>query len=137
MTSRDQNHSPARSFLAGSVSGVTKLLVGHPFDTVKVRIQTGIYNSPWACLKGTIINEGMRGLYKGATPPLIGWAFMDSLMLGSLHNYKAAMRYQMNTDNLPVWAVGICGMGAGWTVSSIASPVEHIKVNLSLPLSKY
>ena len=24
-------------------------------------------------------NEGVRGLYKGATPPLIGWMFMDSM----------------------------------------------------------
>lgn len=33
-------------------------------------------------------NEGVLALYKGATPPLIGWMFMDSLMLGSLTVYR-------------------------------------------------
>ena len=32
--------------------------------------------------------EGVSGLYKGATPPLIGWMFMDSVMLGSLTFYR-------------------------------------------------
>jgi solute carrier family 25 carnitine/acylcarnitine transporter 20/29 len=27
----------------------------------------------------TLRNEGVKGIYKGATPPLIGWMFMDSL----------------------------------------------------------
>jgi solute carrier family 25 (mitochondrial carnitine/acylcarnitine transporter), member 20/29 len=30
----------------------------------------------------------VRGLYKGATPPLVGWIFMDSIMLGSLTVYR-------------------------------------------------
>lgn len=36
----------------------------------------------------TIRKEGVRGLYKGATPPLVGWMFMDSVMLGSLSVYR-------------------------------------------------
>jgi solute carrier family 25 carnitine/acylcarnitine transporter 20/29 len=31
------------------------------------------------CLLQTARNEGVKGLYKGATPPLIGWMFMDSV----------------------------------------------------------
>jgi len=27
----------------------------------------------------TLRNEGFAGLYKGATPPLVGWMFMDSM----------------------------------------------------------
>jgi solute carrier family 25 carnitine/acylcarnitine transporter 20/29 len=27
----------------------------------------------------TVRLEGFAGLYKGATPPLVGWMFMDSL----------------------------------------------------------
>ncbi|KAI8063488.1 hypothetical protein BC940DRAFT_243292 [Gongronella butleri] len=72
-------------------SGVTKLAVGHPFDTIKVRMQTttaadGRFKGPLDCLLKTVRQEGVRALYKGATPPLIGWMFMDSIMLGTLHN---------------------------------------------------
>ena len=30
-------------------------------------------------LLATVGKEGFRALYKGATPPLIGWMFMDSM----------------------------------------------------------
>jgi hypothetical protein len=45
-------------FAAGIASGATKLAVGHPFDTVKVRMQTqgahGRFKGPMDCLKKTI-----------------------------------------------------------------------------------
>ncbi|CAG8815718.1 18014_t:CDS:2, partial [Dentiscutata erythropus] len=69
-------------FMAGVASGVTKLLVGHPFDTIKVRMQTSEINIRFdgtiQCLRQTIRMEGFRALYKGATPPLVGWGILDS-----------------------------------------------------------
>ena len=43
----------AKGFVGGTVSGLTKLLVGHPFDTVKIRLQCdpGRYAGPIACLR--------------------------------------------------------------------------------------
>lgn len=52
------------------------------FDTIKVRLQTSEkvqFRGPLDCLLQTIRHEGVRGLYKGATPPLVGWMFMDSM----------------------------------------------------------
>lgn len=52
------------------------------FDTIKVRLQTtqrAQFKGPLDCLLQTVRNEGVRGLYKGATPPLVGWMFMDSM----------------------------------------------------------
>lgn len=69
-------------FMAGIFSGATKLAVGHPFDTVKVRLQTapeGKFKGPIDCVMQTFRKEGIRGFYKGATPPLIGWMCMDSV----------------------------------------------------------
>lgn len=76
--------SPAnyKGFVAGIFSGFAKLSVGHPFDTIKVRLQTSQrshFKGPLDCVLQTVKNEGFRGLYKGATPPLVGWMFMDSL----------------------------------------------------------
>ncbi|CAG8718870.1 11818_t:CDS:2, partial [Ambispora leptoticha] len=78
-----------RGFLAGVVSGVTKLCVGHPFDTIK---------------------EGLRALYKGATPPLVGWAFMDSIMLGSFHNYRLLLQKNDPTVKLTVPQQALAGL---------------------------
>ena len=52
------------------------------FDTIKVRLQTSEkaqFRGPLQCLLQTVRKEGASGLYKGATPPLLGWMFMDSL----------------------------------------------------------
>jgi len=58
------------SFVAGTVSGTTKCLVGHPFDTIKTRMQTNpTFKGPWDCLMKTLRLEGVRGVYKVPNPP--------------------------------------------------------------------
>ncbi|KAF9949941.1 hypothetical protein BGZ70_001573 [Mortierella alpina] len=130
-----KNQKKFHGFLAGVTSGVTKLVVGHPFDTIKVRMQTSAadrFRGPWHCLTETLKKEGPRALYKGATPPLIGWAFMDSVMLGSLSYYKLILQGgDPNVKLTPFWS-GIAGIGAGVTVSFIAAPIEHIKARLQI-----
>ncbi|CAG8544422.1 11739_t:CDS:2 [Funneliformis caledonium] len=125
-----------RGFIAGVASGVTKLTVGHPFDTIKVRLQNsgldGRFSGPLHCLKTTIQKEGFRALYKGASPPLVGWVFMDSLMLGSLHNYRLLLQRNDPTIKLNLFQHALAGAGAGWTVSIIATPIEQIKTRLQV-----
>ncbi|KAL7901702.1 mitochondrial carrier domain-containing protein [Trichoderma sp. SZMC 28014] len=149
-----------KGFVAGVFSGIAKLTVGHPFDTVKVRLQTtqsSRFSGPLQCVLQTIRNEGVTGLYKGATPPLVGWMFMDSVMLGSLNVYRRLMaEHVFHVDSwtpgagngnlswslkssssaepsyLPPVGHGIAGIMAGSTVSFIAAPVEHIKARLQI-----
>jgi solute carrier family 25 carnitine/acylcarnitine transporter 20/29 len=61
-------------------------------DTVKIRLQTtnpsdGRFKGPLDCFLKTIRHEGPRALYKGATPPLVGWMFMDSIMYVIIYIY--------------------------------------------------
>lgn len=124
-----------KGFVAGVFSGITKLAVGHPFDTIKVRLQTNpSYSGPIDCLVKTLKNEGVRGLYKGATPPLVGWMFMDSIMLGSLHNYRKCIKDNFYEDQceLPLKGKIAAGVLAGWTVSFVAAPIEYVKALLQV-----
>lgn len=65
----------------------------------------------------------MLALYKGATPPAVGWAAIDSLLLGSLHNYRLFLiRHNFteptpgsNKTRLTIVGHGIAGLGAGLT----------------------
>ena len=65
-----------RDFAAGGVGGVCAVIVGHPFDLVKVRLQTtekGVYNGAMDVVRKTIAREGLgRGLYAGVSAPLVG-----------------------------------------------------------------
>ena len=68
--------SSLRSFAAGGVGGICAVIVGHPFDLVKVRMQTaekGVYSGALDVVRKTIAREGMRrGLYAGVSAPLVG-----------------------------------------------------------------
>jgi len=65
-----------RSLAAGGFGGVCAVVVGHPFDLVKVRMQTaekGVYSSAVDCLRKSLARDGLRrGLYAGVSAPLVG-----------------------------------------------------------------
>ena len=52
-----------RALVAGGVGGVFAVVVGHPFDLVKVRLQTaekGVYSSAMDVVRKTIARDGAR-----------------------------------------------------------------------------
>ena len=65
-----------RALAAGGVGGICAVVVGHPFDLVKVRLQTaekGVYSGAMDVVRRTIAREGLRrGLYAGVSAPLVG-----------------------------------------------------------------
>lgn len=65
-----------RSLAAGGFGGVCAVVVGHPFDLVKVRLQTaerGVYSSALDVVRKSIAKDGLRrGLYAGVSAPLVG-----------------------------------------------------------------
>lgn len=58
-----QTLSSLRSLAAGGVGGICAVVVGHPFDLVKVRMQTaekGVYTGAVDVVRKTIAREGLR-----------------------------------------------------------------------------
>ncbi|KAJ3120406.1 hypothetical protein HK098_004635 [Nowakowskiella sp. JEL0407] len=124
-------------FVAGIFSGTAKLLTGHPLDTIKVRMQSeggfGQFRGPLHCLMVTIRKEGFLALYKGATPPLFGWALMDSVQYGSLANIRWVLQKRHPAGGkLTVVDHAIAGMFAGIIVSFVATPIELLKARLQV-----
>ncbi|KAL9134019.1 MAG: hypothetical protein Q9175_004799 [Cornicularia normoerica] len=61
-----QTLSSFRSLIAGGVGGVCAVIVGHPFDLVKVRMQTaekGVYSGALDVVRKTVAREGLRKGY--------------------------------------------------------------------------
>ena len=74
-----------RDVTAGTCGGIAVTLVGHPFDTLKVRLQTQsstkpVYSGVMDCFMKTLRWEGFGGLYKGVTSPLVGQMFFRSVL---------------------------------------------------------
>ena len=88
-----------RALVAGGVGGVCAVIVGHPFDLVKVRMQTaekGVYSGAMDVVRKTIAKEGLaRGLYAGVSAPLVGVTPMCKYPKASCCTTKA------NTGQLP------------------------------------
>lgn len=82
-----------RALVAGGVGGVCAVVVGHPFDLVKVRLQTaekGVYTGAMDVVRKTVAREGLaRGLYAGVSAPLVGvtpmckYCSLDHVFLGT------------------------------------------------------
>ncbi|KAM8995088.1 mitochondrial carnitine/acylcarnitine carrier protein-like [Ara ararauna] len=81
MAEQPQPVSPVKNFFAGGFGGVCLVFVGHPLDTIKVRLQTqpkpqpgqpALYSGTFDCFRKTLVGEGVRGLYRGMAAPIIG-----------------------------------------------------------------
>lgn len=108
------------------------MIVGHPFDTVKVQLQTQDpfkprYNGTFDCLRQIIAKESIRGLYKGICSPIAGVAAVNAIVFGVYGNIQ---KRHSNPESLGAhfWA----GCAAGGAQSVICAPMELIKTRLQL-----
>ncbi|PIA16960.1 mitochondrial carrier [Coemansia reversa NRRL 1564] len=123
-----------KDFAAGSLAGAAQVAVGHPLDTVKVRMQiekAGIFKGPMDCFMKTIRNEGFLGLYKGMASPLVGISAVNSLLFWA-YSYGRTLQTGSATATPTLGQVAIAGAGAGAVNSILASPVELLKVRLQV-----
>ncbi|UZJ54295.1 hypothetical protein CBS101457_003615 [Exobasidium rhododendri] len=135
-----QGTSSPQGFAAGVVSGLTKVTIGHPFDTIKVRLQCSpmdTYKGPLDCVMQLIRKESLLGLYKGASVPALGWMVTDSILMGSLHTYRVGLSRLLNVgegtgEKLPISMHALAGFGAGITNSVLTNPIELIKSRLQM-----
>ncbi|KAI0029956.1 mitochondrial carrier domain-containing protein, partial [Vararia minispora EC-137] len=122
---------PAVDFFAGTVAGVAALIVGHPFDTVKVRFQNpataGKYRSTFHAMGTIIRDEGPLGLFKGLSSPLASAPLLNGLLFASYgFLMKLQLRYEEQSPNLS--QVFLAGAGCGLLSASITTPIELIKI---------
>ncbi|KAI9244346.1 mitochondrial carrier domain-containing protein [Sporodiniella umbellata] len=128
------------SVMAGLVGGLAGLAVGHPFDTVKVRLQSrelaSRYKGTINCFLSTIKQEKFIGLYKGMASPAFGVGAVNAIVFGS---YTFIMQYQANLNGItydeskqdaPLQHVFLAGMGSGIVSSFATCPMELAKVQL-------
>nr|XP_040049304.1 solute carrier family 25 member 45 isoform X2 [Gasterosteus aculeatus aculeatus] len=78
---------PFMEFIAGSLSGALGLAVGHPLDTVKVRLQAqSVYTGIFHCMSKTYSKEGLHGFFKGMAFPVLTTGITNSVVFGSYSN---------------------------------------------------
>lgn len=134
--------SGLRSLAAGGVGGICAVVVGHPFDLVKVRLQTaekGVYSSAMDVVRKTIAREGLaRGLYAGVSAPLVGVTPMFAV---SFWGYDMGKKLVEASTNVPVingtpqYTIGqisAAGFFSAIPMTLITAPFERVKVLLQI-----
>lgn len=127
-----------RDFVAGGAGGVCAVVVGHPFDLVKVRMQTaekGVYSGAMDVVKKTVAKEGLgRGLYAGVSAPLVGVTPMFAV---SFWGYGVGKQLVESVSTVKdgqysVGQVSAAGFFSAIPMTLITAPFERVKVLLQI-----
>ncbi|KAK9237632.1 mitochondrial carrier domain-containing protein [Lipomyces kononenkoae] len=127
-----------QSFAAGGVGGVCAVLVGHPFDLIKVRLQTaekGVYSGAFDVLKKTVARDGILGVYRGVTPPLLGVTPMFAISFWGYdlgQRIVSAVTPVAPSGKLSIAQISAAGFFSAIPMTLVAAPFERIKVLLQV-----
>lgn len=126
--------------MAGGVAGSFAVLLLHPFDVIKTRLQVqdgaGValpqYKGPIDAIRTIMRTEGWRSFYKGLTPALIGsgvaWA-------AYFYVYEAVKGWHCRWQGKERLSTGwnmLSAAQAGATVCLMTNPIWLIKTRLQL-----
>ncbi|KAI3435630.1 hypothetical protein D9Q98_001689 [Chlorella vulgaris] len=112
---------------SGTAAGVSQLLVGHPFDTVKVRMQVGRADVTALAAARSIASNGVTAFYRGLAAPLTTVAAFNAILFSSR---GAAERMLASDGALSIWQTTLAGGLAGFPVALLATPTELLKCRL-------
>ncbi|KAH6955120.1 solute carrier family member 46 [Fusarium avenaceum] len=121
----------AKDLFSGAVGGIAQVLIGQPFDIVKVRLQTTTQYSSAINAATTIYkNEGALAFYKGTLTPLIGIGACVSVQFGAFNAAKRWFQTRNNGAELSYPQYAAAGAFAGVSNSVLSGPIEHIRIRL-------
>ena len=116
----------------GSIAGFAVCLIGHPFDTIKTRMQINNETVKNTVLK-LIKKDGLKSFYKGLSSPLYSIPLINSIVFGVYASTKNLLEINQKelkfTENKIIL---ISSMLAGVISSSISGPMELFKTKMQI-----
>ena len=144
---------------AGTCAGVAQVGVGHPLDTIKVRMQASgcvmrhgsaaatepiagrpvsahTFRGPLHALQTTINKEGVRGLYKGAASPLCGAMLQNASGFFFWGLSKKLFTHDEDPDTGQLTVPGLlkAGLLTGVCCLIVENPVDLVKTQMQVQL---
>mmetsp|Transcript_67837 Transcript_67837/g.126732 ORF Transcript_67837/g.126732 Transcript_67837/m.126732 type:complete len:291 (-) Transcript_67837:164-1036(-) len=119
--------------IGGFISGSVSIIVGHPFDTIKVRQQAGHaeYAGPLDCIRQTVRSEGPLALWKGLLSPMLANSVMNAIVFSTWQEAQRLLHFEEGND-APLHKVFIAGAFAGVVQCSVGTPMELIRSKLQV-----
>ncbi|VEU20078.1 DEKNAAC100025 [Brettanomyces naardenensis] len=128
--------SSAYSFVLGSIAGAIGATLVYPIDMLKTRMQNqrgkGVYKSYLDCFQKIIRNEGLRGVYSGLLPQLVGVAPEKAIKLTVNDAVRRLGRnHSPHGDITMPWEI-LAGSCAGACQVIFTNPLEITKIRLQV-----
>ncbi|KAK4143024.1 mitochondrial carrier domain-containing protein [Dichotomopilus funicola] len=128
----------AKDLFSGAAGGIAQVLIGQPFDIVKVRLQTSqAYPSAVAAATSIYRNEGALAFYKGTLTPLLGIGACVSIQFGAFHAARRYLEQRKSSatagstpQQLSYGEYYAAGAFAGLANSFLSGPIEHVRIRL-------
>ncbi|CAI4214903.1 unnamed protein product [Parascedosporium putredinis] len=128
VAAKSEAMAQVRSFVAGGFGGICAVVVGHPFDLVKVRLQTaerGVYSSAIDVVRKSVAKEGLRrGLYAGVSAPLVG--------VTPMYPRPQLLPHHEPQHPLTIGQISAAGFFSAIPMTLITAPFERVKVILQV-----
>ena len=121
---------------AGITYGVTSMVVGHPIDTIKNKMQAQegyeAKNAVNALLR-TLRTQGILGLYRGATPQFLGSMVFRSTQFGVFDLVHSRMNNEVGCCKIPLSGgleirVIMGGVTSGIARAVFETPIDYWKI---------
>ena len=112
-------------FLAGTVSGAALTAVGHPLDTLRVKLQVegggllSVLRALWRA-------EGARGLYRGFLPPLLLTGLVNTVLWGVQFSLVDELAARGEGGNGTTRAM-LAAVPASIASAALVAPMELVK----------
>lgn len=123
-----------KAFLSGGFGGMCLVFVGHPLDTIKVRLQTSTqYSGMVDCFQQIVKKEGVKGLYKGMAAPLAGISPIFAVYFAGFDAGKSIARSVGGNGPDEPLSTGQIAFAGGFSAipgSAIMVPGDRIKIIL-------
>lgn len=144
-------------FVAGGIGGMTGAVLTCPLDVVKTRLQSDVYHDMYNktpksanpvikaaqhfketgnVIRNIYVNEGVRALFRGLGPNLVGVIPARSINFFTYGASKEALSQQFNNGNEATWIHLLSGINAGFITSTATNPIWLIKTRLQLDKHK-
>ncbi|KAJ2906596.1 hypothetical protein MKZ38_000851 [Zalerion maritima] len=127
------------NFALGSMAGAFGAFMVYPIDLVKTRMQNQrgarpgerLYKNSIDCFQKVIRNEGVRGLYSGVLPQLVGVAPEKAIKL-TVNDLMRGALTDKNTGEIWWGNEVIAGGTAGGCQVVFTNPLEIVKIRLQV-----